>query len=255
MYFLTPLKCAVFEINCEAFPKQVNFLIDEGMSISKGSNAVISYLHFFDNYGLGEEITRLHCDNCSGQNKNKFVMWYLAWRCIHRLHKSMELYFLVAGHTNFSPDWCFGLFKQRYRRSHITALCDIQEAVRSSSYQNINIPQLVGSEDGQVLVNTYNWQEFLSPYFKPLPQIKNYHHMRFNCDHPGVIFAKQYADSKEVSFSLLKDPTTLPPLELPLPLAPPGLSEQRIQYLYNNIRQFCAQDHRADLTCPILWGF
>ncbi|KAJ8043724.1 hypothetical protein HOLleu_10939 [Holothuria leucospilota] len=70
IYFLTPRKCAVFGINCEAFPKQVNFLIDEGMSISKGSNAVISYVHFFfDNYGLGEEIARLHCDNCSGQNK------------------------------------------------------------------------------------------------------------------------------------------------------------------------------------------
>ena len=119
MYFLTPRKCAVFGINCEAFPRQVNFLIDEGMSISKGSNAVISYLKFFfNNYGLGEETAQLHCDNCSGQNKNKYVMWYLAWRCIHELHRRIELYFLIAGHTKFSPDWCFGLFKQRYRRSY-----------------------------------------------------------------------------------------------------------------------------------------
>ncbi|MEQ2246257.1 hypothetical protein ILYODFUR_036548 [Ilyodon furcidens] len=45
MYFLTPRKCGLFGVSCEGLQKQVNFLIDEGMSSGKGSNEVISYMH------------------------------------------------------------------------------------------------------------------------------------------------------------------------------------------------------------------
>ena len=44
----------------EALPQQVNYLIDEGMATSKGSDAVISCLHhFFAPHGLGETDTVL----------------------------------------------------------------------------------------------------------------------------------------------------------------------------------------------------
>ena len=179
IYFLTPRKCGIFGMHCEGVTQQVNFLIDEGMVVDKGSNSVISYLHyFFAKYGLGEEIAQLHCDNCSGQNKNQFMMAYLAWRCIFNLHKEIHVYFLVAGHTKFSPDWAFGLFKQRFRRSHISALRDIEEACRSSTFTGVNIPQLVGTEAGEVLVPTYDWRTFLSRFFKAFTGIKKLHHMR-----------------------------------------------------------------------------
>ncbi|ELU10608.1 hypothetical protein CAPTEDRAFT_191102 [Capitella teleta] len=81
IFFLVPRKTGLFGVCCEGLPRQVNFLIDEAHLISKGSNAVVSFLHhFFERYGLGETDVHLHCDNCSGQNKNKFVQWYLAWR-------------------------------------------------------------------------------------------------------------------------------------------------------------------------------
>ena len=71
----------------------MNYLIDQGAATSKGSNAVISYLHhFFENYGLGEKSVELHCDNCTGQNKNRFVISYLACRrTIHGLHEDRTL--------------------------------------------------------------------------------------------------------------------------------------------------------------------
>ena len=48
-------KCGIFGVSCEGLPRQINFLIDEGHLISKGSNAVVSYLHyFFERFGLGE---------------------------------------------------------------------------------------------------------------------------------------------------------------------------------------------------------
>ncbi|XP_055955107.1 uncharacterized protein LOC130010917, partial [Patella vulgata] len=86
MYFLTPRKCGLFGVCCEGIPQQVNYLVDESLASSKGSNSVINYLHhFFDNFGLGEKEAGLHCDNCSGQNKNRFVLWYMAWRTISLL--------------------------------------------------------------------------------------------------------------------------------------------------------------------------
>jgi len=35
MYFLTPRKCGLFGINCEAIPRQVNYLIDNGYASQK----------------------------------------------------------------------------------------------------------------------------------------------------------------------------------------------------------------------------
>ena len=55
IFFLTPRKSGISGVCCEALPQQVNYLIDEGMATSKGSDAVISYLHhFFATHGLGK---------------------------------------------------------------------------------------------------------------------------------------------------------------------------------------------------------
>ena len=180
LFFLTARKCGIFGVHCEGLAKQVNYLIDEGMASGKGSNAVISYLHhFFNNYGVGETNVDLHCDNCSGQNKNNFMLWYCAWRTIHQMHVKLGVHLLIAGHTKFGPDWCFGLFKQVYRRSRVDTLADIATVMaKSSEEKGVNLSQLVGHEDGRVLVDCFDWQNYLTPYFRKLPQIKSYQHFR-----------------------------------------------------------------------------
>ena len=45
IYFLTPRKCTVFGVNCEALPCQVNFLTDEAGECGKGAN-VVSHFTF-----------------------------------------------------------------------------------------------------------------------------------------------------------------------------------------------------------------
>ena len=75
IYFKTPRKCAIFGVNNESIPRQVNYLIDEASATGKGGNVVASMLHFnFENYGLGEEECYLYADNCVGQNKNNIVV-------------------------------------------------------------------------------------------------------------------------------------------------------------------------------------
>ena len=99
---------------------QVNYFIDEAVHTGKGSNSIISMLHYhLQHYGMGESRLQLHADNCSGQNKNRYVLEYLAWRVLAGLHDEIELSFLVVGHTKFSPDWCFGLFKRAFRRTKV----------------------------------------------------------------------------------------------------------------------------------------
>ena len=114
MYFLTPRKCAIFGVCCEAIPRQVNYLIDESVDTGKGANAIISMLHhFFEVHGLGEQDVHLHADNCGGQNKNNAMVGYLLWCVLTGLHQNITLSFMITGHTKFSPDWCFGLMKKR----------------------------------------------------------------------------------------------------------------------------------------------
>ena len=69
IFFLTPRKCGILGICCEAIPRQINYLIDEASNTGKGANTVASMLHhLFENYSLGDSEVHLHADNCVGQN-------------------------------------------------------------------------------------------------------------------------------------------------------------------------------------------
>ena len=87
----------------------------------------------------------LHSDNCVGQNKNNMVMQYLMWRIIAGLNDTVELSFMLVGHTKFAPDRFFGLFKRLYRKSVINTIEDVALTVRRSSVAGKNIPQLTTS--------------------------------------------------------------------------------------------------------------
>ena len=80
LYFKTGRKIGGFGISDEGMRESDIFLIDEAAASGKGSNSVLSFL----NYHLGRLSERilelsLHCDNCSGQNKNNRMIFYLAW--------------------------------------------------------------------------------------------------------------------------------------------------------------------------------
>lgn len=114
IYFKTPRKCGIFRVMCEAVPRQVNYLI--------------SYVHhFFISHGLGETDVHLHADNCAGQNKNNYFLWYLAWRIATELHQSIKYSFLIAGQTKFGPDRCFGILKKAYKVSYISSIYELAQ--------------------------------------------------------------------------------------------------------------------------------
>ena len=201
IYFKTPRKCGIFGIICEAIPRQVNYLIDEVSNTGKGANSTISFVHYyFANHGLGETRAHLHADNCSGQNTNNFFLWYSAWRIVTELHQDITYSFLIAGHTKFAPDRCFGITKKAYKVNFISSIYELAEMIEESSSVGVNKVQLVGTHNGRVIV---------VPVY--IPNILKYHHFQFSVDEPGKVFCKEQRSSAEQSFMLLKDPTVHPP--------------------------------------------
>jgi hypothetical protein len=168
----------------------------------KGANATNSYVHdFFNFHGAGETDAQINADNCGGQNKNNYVIWYYCWRVLCRLHDSILYSFLIAGHTKFSPDWCFGLVKQSFRRRYVSSLFDLMEAVDKSTVSGVNVAKLCGLHDGTVLVPVYDWAKFLETYFTKIPRISKFHHFRFYKDCPCVVFCKTLVGSPEIHYS------------------------------------------------------
>ena len=206
--------------------------------------------HHLEHFSLGESSLHLHADNCSGQNKNRYVLEYLAWRVLAGLQEEVELSFLIVGHTKYSPDWCFGLFKRAFKRTKVGCLDDLVNVCEGSA--KVNKSQLVGTQDGTVVVPTYNWSAFFQPFFKanPFKGLKKLQHLRFTATHPGACFFKETPDGEERMIAILRDPYWRPSSHVLAPVIPPqGLSAERQQYLYEKIRDFCPP-HCKDIVCP-----
>ena len=94
MYFLTPE--SVPSSGYAVKPSHTKLIDDMG----KGANAVVTVT------------TLKYMGSARRKNKN-IIVGYLLWRVLARLHENITLSFLIAGHTKFSSDWCFGLLRKR----------------------------------------------------------------------------------------------------------------------------------------------
>ena len=132
----------------------------------------------------------------------------------------------------------------------MSCLQDIVDVVNSSA--DVNTAQLVGTEDGEILVPTYAWDDFLREHFRKLPGIKSYHHFVLSASSPGVVTLKTFSDSTASTFTLVYDDDNWAPTaeELPPIVQPSGLSNTRQWYLYKQIREFCRAG-TEDRVCPL----
>jgi len=118
-------------------------------------------------------------------------MQYLVWRVLVGLNQSITISFLVVGHTKFLPDWCFGLLKQKFRKSKVDCLADLVKVVEESA--EVSHAQLVDNESGDVFVPTYNWADHFDTCFRQtaLKGIKSIHHFHFSGSQPGWFLCKK----------------------------------------------------------------
>ena len=160
------------------------------------------------------------------------MMYYLMWRVMTGQHREIILSFLPVGHTKFFPDAGFG-----FKLTKVGCLDDIAAVVRSSA--TMNYAQLVGDQQGNVIVPSYNWIEHLEPHITKtaLKGIKKMAHFRFSSDSPGYVFVKSSSDAIiGRKIKLLKDRSWIPQAtSLPDETIPNGLSLQRQWYLYTRV--------------------
>ncbi|XP_060801816.1 uncharacterized protein LOC132901755 isoform X1 [Amyelois transitella] len=254
LYFLAGYKIGLFGIAAEPLKQFVLYIIPEACNTGKGSNTVISLLdHFFNNFGLGETDVICHADNCSGQNKNNFMMQYALWRTLTGKHKSFQLSFLPVGHTKFAPDLYFGLFKKKFRLSNSNTARDVLECAVSACHNSDTVTAvLVGNETGDIMnVHSYNWADFFkkkSP--QSVTQLLSYNHFKASIDDPGVLHCTKKFDDQDVKnvavfnstcdFTQNASPTVIPPTRL---------SFERQQYLFQKIRVYVSPEAQ-NVLCP-----
>ena len=93
----------------------------------------------------------------------------------------------------------------------------------------------------------YDWAGYLSSMFTPVPHITSYHHFRCMHTDPGHVFVREFADSEETNIVIIRPNVAISKTALPSTLTPPGLSEERKQYLFQQIRPYCDEKYR-DIT-------
>ena len=253
-YFRTPRKVQVFGVCCEPLCRQVFFLIDEAEQAGKGAVVVVSLVHaFFHLHGLGERRVTLQADNCVGQNKNTTMMWYLAWRVITGQHDTIQLNFMLPGHTKFRPDSYFGLFKKYYRRQdHVDDMDDLADCVRQCGQNVTCVPQLY--QDWQY----HDWNAFLGQWFGPLVGFGRYHTFEFDREHPGVMKMKTLpSDTNPTEVTMLRAGVAIKDIQeayqnqvMPPVISPNGLSLMRSLYLYEKVREYIRDPKKRDRVCP-----
>ena len=94
-----------------------------------------------------------------------------------------------------------------------------------------SVCQLVGAQDGRVLVPARDWAGFLSSYFCRLDGIKKYRHFRFEWNHPGAVFLRKTAVAEEEKRKLLRVACKPSVVDKPPSIIPQGLSYERKKYL------------------------
>ena len=81
--------------------------------------------------------------------------------------------------------------------------------------------------------------------------ISKYHHFRVDKTAPGVVMMREYVNTDETKFTIVKrTETVLRADDLPPVVTPTGMSAERQLYLYEKIRRYCASERDANLTCP-----
>lgn len=253
-FYKAARKLHIFGVRYDGAKKQRNYCIDEANCMepdgegTHGCNAVVSMLHDAVEKAAGpygDTAATFMADNCNSQNKNNTVLAYLAWRTWNTRHDSIEVNFLVPGHTKCAVDGGFGLIKQQFRKSKTDTLQDFVRVVNESASSNYAV---------SAGWKWKNWRDFFKKYFRPIPHLLSYFHFRFSRESIGVVECKARIHDDWTQFQMLKRGVNPRDLELrrgPREVIPPGgLSLARQKYLFTKVRFLVNDRSKKEQVCP-----
>ena len=154
----------------------MNYILPEGSYPAekrgggKGCNLVVSLVHHYlmNYYENNYKELSINADSCAGQNKNKYVFYYLIWRVILGFENNIQLSFMLPGHTKSVVDGRFGLFKQIFSKVDTLDVASIENVIKNACLNNY----VHNCERNEI--NYYDWKSFLLQYFNKagVPGIK-----------------------------------------------------------------------------------
>ena len=133
-YYFSPVWLYCLGI-VDVFEDQLYAYIYEESAAKKGANNVALILMYhvitfvLDNFRYSAGINELNIvmDNCGGQNKNGTVLKMAAYFVEHGWFKSVNMIFLVKGHTKNDCDRMFNLLKMKWHKSNVFTFKDALE--------------------------------------------------------------------------------------------------------------------------------
>lgn len=120
--------------------------------------------------------------------------------------------------------------------------------VRNSSVVNECI--LMGDEQGLLIVEFRKWANFFQEQgWKTIPKILSYYHFEFDRDFPGTVLCKKTLHDASTSYTIgLLDEVALPISDSIFDEVWTGMSPERQQELFNDLREYCSPETQ-DILC------
>jgi len=141
-YYWTPLAIYCFGIVNTGVPVERlrAYIYHKGEGEKGGDNvASLFWQHLIDSgvydpaKGPRAELTII-MDNCSGQNKNNYVLRFIAMLVELGVYKKARAVFLVAGHTKNVADRLFNSLKYVYRHANLYTMKQVVDCLNASTF-------------------------------------------------------------------------------------------------------------------------
>ena len=179
------------------------------------------------------------------QNKNRYLISYLCHltKALKR-HQEIQVYFMVVGHTKFSPDSHFGSIKKKLKNSQCESILDLtgnDGFIRQSAVNNIDITY---KDPITKFINFEwkNWKAYLTPTFRECVGISGWHIVKIPSD-GNLIHVSEGIGKAFKAYPIVEDNFTFDIQEKPKVIKPEGLTTSRINEL-KYFERFVDQIHK-----------
>eukprot|EP00834_Sanchytrium_tribonematis_P005854 NODE_385_length_8329_cov_0.434386.p4 type:complete len:173 gc:universal NODE_385_length_8329_cov_0.434386:6461-6979(+) len=125
------------------------------------------------------------------------MMKLLAWLCLTGKCDTIDMRFMIKGHTKFSPDAGFGHIKKKYALQDVFTVDQVKTLIESSATSN----------DCKVFPSRRfkEYRSKLNVFFDDIPGIRGYQSFQFKKDLPGkVMLKKLVSDTVVITIDLNK---------------------------------------------------
>ncbi len=206
--FIAGLNFDMFGISNDTFGSQVTYGLTEGhWPNEKSTNSIFSMLHnflttpaFVHGDAVRPRVLQISADCCTGENKNRWMLWYFSYLTLIGMFDEVQVSFLVAGHTKSLCEARFALIKRQLRATEALIPAHMHNVISCAS------PVMTGAKADEIA--WCDWKAFLERFFSGLVKSISKHHVfRFSAAQPGVVHCSPSVDAPETAvhrYQLLK---------------------------------------------------